>query len=113
MIVEKEEYADRLGGYIERNPMRAGLVKDPGEWKWSSYRFYAYGEQMQAMVEWNGKKVMVNLIDEDPMYKHLGETNSERQKNYREIVFRLDDSKAKEELGLAKKRRVRTRQKDR
>jgi putative transposase len=27
--------------YVELNPVRAGLVSDPGEWQWSSYRFHA------------------------------------------------------------------------
>ena len=27
----------RLCRYVERNPLRAGLVKDPTEWRWSSF----------------------------------------------------------------------------
>jgi putative transposase len=27
--------------YVELNPVRAGLVSDPGDWSWSSYRFHA------------------------------------------------------------------------
>ena len=30
--------------YIHRNPVRDGLVKEPDEWKWSSFRSYAYLE---------------------------------------------------------------------
>jgi len=26
--------------YIHMNPVRRGLVKEPGQWKWSSYRWY-------------------------------------------------------------------------
>jgi hypothetical protein len=33
VVVEIEDYAMQLGGYIERNAVRAGLVKDPGDWK--------------------------------------------------------------------------------
>ena len=33
MIVEEEKYLDRLAGYVERNAVRAGLVKEPGQWK--------------------------------------------------------------------------------
>jgi putative transposase len=50
MIVDKERYLDRLGGYIERNALRSGLVKNPGQWKWSSYRFYAYGKSLKILV---------------------------------------------------------------
>jgi putative transposase len=30
--------------YMHRNPVKRGLVARPEEWKWSSYRSYAYGE---------------------------------------------------------------------
>ena len=30
--------------YMHRNPVRAGLVPEPEQWRWSSYRSYAYGE---------------------------------------------------------------------
>ena len=30
--------------YIHRNPVRDGLVKEPDEWKWSSFRSYKYLE---------------------------------------------------------------------
>ena len=30
--------------YVHLNPVRRGLVKEPGEWAWSSYRSYALGE---------------------------------------------------------------------
>jgi putative transposase len=31
--------------YIHRNPVTRGLVAKPEEWRWSSYRFYALGEE--------------------------------------------------------------------
>lgn len=30
--------------YMHRNPVRRGLVKLPEQWRWSSYRFYLFGE---------------------------------------------------------------------
>jgi putative transposase len=30
--------------YMHRNPVVRGLVADPADWPWSSYRSYAYGE---------------------------------------------------------------------
>jgi REP-associated tyrosine transposase len=27
--------------YVELNPVRAGLVRDPGDWPWSSFRYHA------------------------------------------------------------------------
>ena len=31
--------------YMHRNPVKRGLVTSPEEWRWSSYRFYMYGEK--------------------------------------------------------------------
>lgn len=35
--------------YIENNPMKAGLVKDAREWKWSSARWRAEGFGLQPV----------------------------------------------------------------
>ena len=36
--------------YIQRNPVKRGLVQKPEQWKWSSYRAYAYGERGPVLV---------------------------------------------------------------
>ena len=30
--------------YMHRNPVKRGLVESPEQWKWSSFRFYMFGE---------------------------------------------------------------------
>ncbi|HMK23536.1 MAG TPA: transposase [Terriglobales bacterium] len=30
--------------YIHRNPVTRGLVRSPGDWRWSSFRYYMFGE---------------------------------------------------------------------
>lgn len=40
ILVEKERYLVEVSAYIHLNPVRAGLVKNPEEWKWSSAGFY-------------------------------------------------------------------------
>ncbi len=105
MVVQDEKYFDKLGGYIERNPVRAGLVGDPGEWKWSSYRFYAYGELFKVLTtDLRGEKIRVDLIDEDPIYKNFGSVEIERQKNYRKFIGELNDEELTKELKLIKRR---------
>jgi putative transposase len=37
-LVETEEHLMALARYIVLNPVRAGLCKSAGEWRWSSYR---------------------------------------------------------------------------
>ena len=36
--------------YLHRNPVKCGLVKEPGDWKWSSFRHYVYGERGPVLV---------------------------------------------------------------
>jgi putative transposase len=36
--------------YIHRNPVKRGLVLEPDQWPWSSYRHYAYGEAGPVVV---------------------------------------------------------------
>ena len=37
-MVEKEAYLLELARYVVLNPVRAGMVRTPGDWSWSSYR---------------------------------------------------------------------------
>jgi hypothetical protein len=36
--------------YMHRNPVTRGLVMEPDQWRWSSYRFYAYDEPGPVLV---------------------------------------------------------------
>ena len=36
--------------YMHRNPVKRGLVLEPEQWCWSSYRHYAYGEAGPVLV---------------------------------------------------------------
>lgn len=76
-LLDKEDYFIWCGLYNELNPVRAGLVARPEDWRWSSYRFYAFGE-IDPLME--------GLIDIDPYYLQLGRSDDERQKKYRENV---------------------------
>lgn len=38
ILVDRDAYMKELARYIVLNPVRAGMVAHPGEWKWSSYR---------------------------------------------------------------------------
>jgi putative transposase len=43
--------------YLHRNPVKRGLVADPGEWKWSSFRHYALREVgiVEIESEWTAR----------------------------------------------------------
>jgi len=38
ILVDKDHYLLTLCRYVVLNPVRAKIVKDPGDWKWSTYR---------------------------------------------------------------------------
>ena len=43
MLVQNEAYLMQLSYYIHRNPLRAAMVRRLADYRWSSYRVYAYG----------------------------------------------------------------------
>ena len=45
IIISKDEYLLACGSYIELNPVRAKIVDDPMDYRWCSYRVYAYGKK--------------------------------------------------------------------
>lgn len=79
-LIDKENYFIWCGLYVELNPVRAGLVVNPEDWRWSSYRFYAFGEN---------DPLIQGLIDFDPYYLKLGEDQAKRQKRYQENVIEV------------------------
>lgn len=76
-LVDKDDYFVRCGLYVELNPVRAGLVSKPEDWRWSSYRFHAFGET---------DPLIKGQLDTSAYYSELGHTVGERQKNYRDDV---------------------------
>ena len=44
--------------YMHQNPVRRGLVLEPEQWPWSSYRSYAFGEEGMVKINQWPKAVM-------------------------------------------------------
>jgi len=36
--------------YMHRNPVKRGLLQEPKQWRWSSFRYYMYGEEEAVRV---------------------------------------------------------------
>ncbi len=55
-VRDAEEFAVKLR-YLHRNPVKRGLVEDPGDWKWSSFRHYALREVgiVEIESEWTAR----------------------------------------------------------
>jgi REP element-mobilizing transposase RayT len=57
VIVESGVAARTMAAYIDLNPVRAGMVADPAEYRWSSY-----GEAVGGGGKGNGKKAREGLV---------------------------------------------------
>jgi len=101
MIIENDNYLLACGAYIERNPKRAGLVENLEDWPWSSYRVYALGKTIIVpIVDSEGKKKLVALIDENPFYEQFGNTEAERQESYQKLSLELIKGEANEKYAF-------------
>lgn len=49
-LVQEKAYLLACARYIELNPVRAGMVQRPGDYRWSSYRANARGERDTLVV---------------------------------------------------------------
>lgn len=67
--VQADRHQLAIMRYGDLNPVRAGIVKSPKNWPWSSYRHYAFGDRNE-------------LITDAPAYLALGKTPAERRKAY-------------------------------
>lgn len=74
LVINQESYLLACGRYVELNPVKAGLVQDPADYAWSSYRTYAHGHDNP-------------LVTLSPLYEAVGMTAFERQERYREFVL--------------------------
>jgi len=72
-LISKESYYLQCGRYIERNPVKIGVVKNAWEYKWSSANYYAVG-------------LRDPLVTRNFYYDSLGESDEIRQTRYREFL---------------------------
>ncbi len=77
-LVREDEYFLACLRYIELNPVRAGMVSDPGEYRWSSYRAHGLG-------------VRIRLWEPHAVYLSLGDDAMARQQAYRGLMSELLD----------------------
>jgi REP element-mobilizing transposase RayT len=57
VLVEEGVAAKTMAAYIDLNPVRAGIVSDPGAYRWSSY-----GEAMGGGPRGDGRKARAGLV---------------------------------------------------
>ncbi len=71
-LVDSETYVLACYRYIELNPVRAGLVHDPSQYRWSSYGVNALAH-------------LSTLVRPHDVYLALGETATSRREAYRAL----------------------------
>jgi REP element-mobilizing transposase RayT len=67
VIVESGTAARTIAAYIDLNPVRAGMVSDPADYRWSSY-----GEAVGGGAKGNGKKAREGLVRACMSHKGVG-----------------------------------------
>lgn len=70
--VDNDRYLLICHRYIEMNPVRAGMVADPGNYAWSSYRANAYGREDPTVTPhlvYTG--LAAHEMDRRAAYRHL------------------------------------------
>ncbi|MCX5976954.1 MAG: transposase [Coprothermobacterota bacterium] len=68
-LISADEYLLACCRYVELNPVRAGIVADPADYRWSSYGVKIGNRQ----EEW---------LDDDPCYLGLADSEKERAEIY-------------------------------
>ncbi len=71
-LCDRDEYLLSLVRYIHLNPVRAGIVKEPGEYDWSSHNDYLKGKS--------------DLVQPDSVLRLFSESVSRARKLYGEFV---------------------------
>ena len=71
-LIDSESYLLTCMRYIEQNPVRAGLVSHPSEYRWSSYHFNALGQAD-------------DLVTPHREYRRLDKSPEARQAAYRQL----------------------------
>lgn len=80
--VQKEKYLIACGRYIERNPIRAGIVQEAPDYPYSSAQFYCFGK-------------LDNITSEDPVFIQFGIDTTQRQIAYKEFLRNFDNEEKK------------------
>jgi len=87
-VVQTEHYFLLCSRYIELNPVRAGMVSDPGQYPWSSYRHNGLGQTDERLTP-------------HAEYLALGRTDHDRQTLYRSLFRTELDEAALADIRLA------------
>lgn len=87
-VIDSNSYLFALYEYIEMNPVKAGMVKKPGDYIWSSYSRNALG-------------TTDDLVTDHKLYKALGKSIYQRCAAYKALFGKLDISEQRSQITQA------------
>lgn len=76
ILVDKDSYLAQLCPYVELNPVRAGMVAEPADWPWSSYRAHT------------GQATSPDWLDTAGLHGHLLQRPPETAEDHAEATQR-------------------------
>ncbi|MEO7098611.1 MAG: transposase [Luteolibacter sp.] len=98
LIVEDGVAAKTISAYIDLNPVRAGMVNDPADYRWSSY-----GEAIGGGAKGNGKTARAGLVRALRAHQGLGADSdlwtSGVSREYRKLLMAGAVGKSAENVG--------------
>lgn len=87
-LIQEDDYLLEVYRYIELNPVRAGMVDNPGDYQWSSFQINALGKNS-------------DLCTPHHNYRMLGDTPEERQSNYQKLFHSVPNEMMLEQIRTA------------
>jgi REP element-mobilizing transposase RayT len=78
ILIDADAYLTHLSRYIHLNPVRAGIINTPGQYRWSSYPAFI------------GVQRSPKFLMTDVLLENFGSNKTEARKNYKEFVEGID-----------------------
>jgi putative transposase len=90
-LIDSDNYFFTVSRYIELNPVRAGIVRHPRDYPWSSYHSNAHGATCKMLTPHH-------------LYVGLGQSDAERQQSYQGLFEQEIAAETLDELRYATNR---------
>lgn len=87
ILVQKQGYLGKLGRYIERNPVRAGMTEQAWDYPWSSARAYLRDKPDELVRP-----------KDNHLYQSMGESTEDRSERYVQYLLSAQEREDDESL---------------
>jgi len=91
-VIEDDSYLLTVLRYIHQNPLKAGMIKNIADYKWSSYSEYLGEQNKQKIVDVG---FVLDIISKEQFINYNNDKNQDECLEYTQTV-KLDDNEARE-----------------